>query len=74
MLVDTTIRQQLADALRSLLEERSESDTEIAELLGMSKQRLSHLKHGNKHASPEAIERAINALGYRVVGVKIEKL
>lgn len=70
----TTIRQQLSQALRTLLEELDEPDAQTAARIGLTRQRLSQLKTGGRDASPEAIERTINALGYKIVGVKIEKL
>ncbi|MFC3862516.1 hypothetical protein ACFOPQ_17270 [Deinococcus antarcticus] len=68
------IRQELAKALTNLVSEMEEPDAQIAARIGMTRQRLNQLKVGGKDASPEAIERAINALGYQIVGVKLEKI
>lgn len=70
----SNIRQELAKALTNLVSEMEEPDAQIAARIGMTRQRLNQLKVGGKDASPEAIERAINALGYQIVGVKLEKI
>ena len=69
----TVIRKQLAKALSDLVGRMEEPDAQIAARIGMTRQRLNQLKVGGRDASPEAIERAINALGYKIVEVNIEK-
>lgn len=69
-----TLREHLAAELSRLLDERGQAIAQTARDLGYTRQRLHQLKTGDRSALPEAIEEAINRLGYRVVGVTLEKI
>lgn len=62
----TTLKEQLADALRAILDEDSRSDADIARDLGLTRQRLNQLKVGDRTAAPTAIYDVLGALGYGV--------
>jgi hypothetical protein len=67
------IRTQLAALLTQITDEIGEPLSQIAKGLGYSRQRLHQLRIGDKSAAPEAIEEAINKLGYAVY-VQAEKV
>lgn len=46
---------------------------QTAREIGYTRQRLHQLKTGDKTAAPEAIEEAINRLGYRLSRIEVEK-
>jgi len=66
-----TIRDKLAEALAHLISERGQSIAQTARDLGYTRQRLHQLKTGDRTAAPEAIEEAINRLGYEVAEVQV---
>ena len=66
----TTLKQQLANALRAVLDEDPRADADIARDLNLSRQRLNQLKTGDRTAAPAAIYDVLKQLGYQVsVGV-----
>jgi predicted XRE-type DNA-binding protein len=60
------IKTQLAQLLSEVLERDTRPEAQVAEALGMTRQRLYQLKTGNKVASSEAIVEALERLGYTV--------
>ncbi|MDZ4804488.1 MAG: helix-turn-helix transcriptional regulator [Candidatus Eisenbacteria bacterium] len=54
----------LARLLRSIREGEAKTQAEFAELLGISKQHLSHIENGRKVVSPERAARWSLLLGY----------
>jgi hypothetical protein len=67
------IRETLAATLAQLIEEQNQPIAQTARDLGYTRQRLHQLKSADRSAAPEAIEEAINKLGYEVTGVTIER-
>lgn len=68
-----TIRELLAKTLARLIAEKGQSVAQTARDLGYTRQRLHQLKTGDRTAAPEAIEEAINKLGYEVDGMTIKQ-
>ena len=68
-----TIRDKLAQALAHLISERGQPIAQTARELGYTRQRLHQLKTGDRTAAPEAIEEAINKLGYQVTDVTVSQ-
>lgn len=67
------MRKKLADELARAIEEQPQSMAQTARDLGYSRQRLHQLKSGDRSASSEAIEEALDKLGYEVEEVKVRK-
>lgn len=68
-----TIRNKLAAQLSRLIDEKGQSIAQTARDLGYTRQRLHQLKTADRTAAPEAIEEAINKLGYEVAEVTLQK-
>lgn len=66
------IRELLAQHLARLIRESGKSKAQIARELGYSRQRLYQLENADRSALPEAIEEAINRLGYEVDGLNVK--
>lgn len=66
-----TIREKLAEALGQLIEKKGQSVAQTARELGYTRQRLHQLKSADRSAAPEAIEEAINKMGYEVVSIEV---
>lgn len=69
----SNIRQKLADVLEGLLTAKNQPVAQTAREIGYTRQRLHQLKTGDKTAAPEAIEEAINRLGYRLKHIEVER-
>lgn len=67
------MRQELAQALTQILIEKDQPFAQTAKELGCSRQRLHQLKTGHRSALPEAIEDAINQLGYEVASITLRR-
>jgi len=68
-----TIRELLAAQLARLIRERGQPKAQTAKDLGYTRQRLYQLETADRSALPEAIEEAINKLGYEVDGVNLKR-
>jgi hypothetical protein len=62
----SSIRDQLAKALSDLIAAKGQPIAQTARDLGYTRQRLHQLKSADRSAAPEAIEEAINKLGYEI--------
>ena len=60
------MKQELAAVLRGLVTKKEQPAAKVAKELGYSKQRFFQLTNGSHDASCEAIEKAINQLGYEL--------
>lgn len=67
------MKKQLADQLARLIDEKGQAIAQTARDLGYTRQRLHQLKTADRTASPEAIEEAINKLGYEVESITVRK-
>ena len=67
------MRRELAKILSDLIKVKGLSQAQVARDLGYTRQRLNQLVKGTDRASSEAIENAINKLGYEVQTVTVSK-
>jgi transcriptional regulator len=67
------IRELLAQHLARLIREQGKPKAQIAKELGYTRQRLYQLETADRSALPEAIEDAINKLGYEVNGLDVKR-
>lgn len=67
------LRELLAQHLARLIRESGKSKAQLARELGYSRQRLYQLETANRSALPEAIEEAINKLGYEIDGLNVKR-
>jgi len=69
----SNIRDHLAKALSDLIAAKGQPIAQTARDLGYTRQRLHQLKSADRSAAPEAIEQAINKLGYEIAEVILTK-
>lgn len=67
------IRELLAQHLARLVQEKGQPIAQTARDLGYTRQRLHQLKTADRTANSEAIEEAINKLGYEVSGLDVKR-
>lgn len=67
------LKRLLAKALADILSSQEESASKIAARIGYSRQRLHQLKSAHPSVGSEAIEEAINKLGYEVDGIAVKR-
>ena len=67
------MKQELASVLRGLVAKKELPAAQVAKELGYSKQRFYQLTSGSHDASCEAIEKAINQMGYKIQTVTVSK-